>query len=52
MTLKTAGEGSERNEEPIGNWRKEDDRCIVAECLTKWFPVVMWKAELVSDEPG
>ena len=47
------GEGSEGNEKHvIRNWKYGDACYFVAESLVKWSPVVMWKAELLSDDLG
>ena len=48
-----ARDGSKGNEERfIRTWRKGDICYLVAERLVKWSPVVMWKAELVSNDLG
>lgn len=49
----TSGKDWKLNEEHvIENWRKGDAYYIVAESLAEVCSVVMWKAELVSDELG
>lgn len=43
-----AYEGSGRGENHvIGNWRKGNPCYIVAENLPEFFPIVVWKADLV-----
>lgn len=39
-------------EQVFGNWRKEDTCSIMTESLAQLFPVIVWKAELVSDKPS
>lgn len=41
-----------RQEQVIRNWRKTGPCYMVAESLSGLSPAVMWKAELVNDEPG
>ena len=49
----TASWVSERNEEHvIGNWRKGHLHHIVAESLAELHSMVIWKVNLVSNEPG
>lgn len=48
-----AGESSGGNEENTSrHWRKGDPCYVVAESLVELRPVVIWKVEHVSNEPG
>lgn len=48
-----ASEGLKRREGHVfGNWKKAASYHLVAESLAKRSHAVMWKAELISDEPG
>lgn len=52
-TKDIADEGSKQNENHvIGNWRKGEPCCIVAENLAELFPTALWKAEPVNSEAG